>query len=667
YIADFYNKIIGHYEVDLKDPRRDKDRGRVWRVVWKGKDGTSPAPAFAYSDLTKAKPEEVEKLLGHPNLAVRLTATNQLIHRRVEVEARDSTPEVYKVHRMWVDEMLALRGGQLQKRGAASSPLAAAHEQRVIRAEAEWRREHPGDRVDRKQADLAKADPHVVRAAVERMGAAPHAEFVQSLVEVLKACPAEDTHLRMAARIALRNCLRDDPKAWPKDYDAIFPEIALAIPDGRAAAYLLAQIAAEKVPADKLSAASEHVARYGTAESDSTLLFQSLGRSPNADPVLAGFRGVQARGARLGSEATKRLVSDARSAIENYENNAKRGAADDGKQALWGTRVLNALPAVADHGADLNALVGARNFQLTLRFLLAPEAPDAVRIGAAEVMLRYTPDDGLDAIRKQLAEPKTPEAVRVGLLLALAGSNVRDARLDARDALKDVPYRVAVPIGLNLAGSKDGADTLFAAVKQGKAPAQLLQEKAILERLKASNVPGWEKQVADLTKNLPPLDQRVADLLKKRTTGFAAAKADVTEGAKVFTKHCAACHRVGDQGGKIAPQLDGIGVRGVERLAEDVLDPNRNVDEAFRARVITTTDDRTITALMLRVEGEVLVVADLEGKEKRIPTKDVAQNRPTMLSAMPANFGDVIPEAEFYHLLAYLLDQKAKDPPKKDK
>ena len=37
YVADFYNKIIGHYEVDLKHPGRDKDRGRIWRIVYTGR------------------------------------------------------------------------------------------------------------------------------------------------------------------------------------------------------------------------------------------------------------------------------------------------------------------------------------------------------------------------------------------------------------------------------------------------------------------------------------------------------------------------------------------------------------------------------------------------------------------------------------------------------
>ncbi len=399
-----------------------------------------------------------------------------------------------------------------------------------------------------------------------------------------------------------------------------------------------------------MTAAAEHVARYGTGE-DEEKLFKSLSSLPTADAVLAAFKGAQARGAKLSAGATAHLLQTAEAAI-----------AADGKAVLWGLRVLNALPAVADRGA---LKLDAKSVQALGNAVAAPKAPDEVRVGAAEVLLRYAPADAVGAVRKQLTDPAIPESVRVGFLLVFAASSEPGAQAEARDALKNVPYRVAVPLGLSFAGTPAGAGILLSAVKEGKAPSRLLQEKAILERLKASNAPGWEKIVAELTKNLPPADQRLAGLIKTRTTGFTAAKPDKVEGAKLFTKHCAACHKIGDAGGKIAPQLDGIGLRGLERLLEDVLDPNRNVDQAFRARSISTTDDRTITALMLRTEGEVLVVADLEGKEKRIPMKEIAANRETMLSAMPANFGDVVPEADFYHIVAYLLDQKAKEPPKK--
>ena len=37
YIADWYNPIIQHGEVDFRDPRRDLTHGRIWRVTCKGR------------------------------------------------------------------------------------------------------------------------------------------------------------------------------------------------------------------------------------------------------------------------------------------------------------------------------------------------------------------------------------------------------------------------------------------------------------------------------------------------------------------------------------------------------------------------------------------------------------------------------------------------------
>ena len=491
------------------------------------------------------------------------------------------------------------------------------------------------------------------------MTAHPHADFVKPLVEVLKKTPPEDTHLRQAAKVALRNCLRD-MKEWPEGDDAVFVEIATAIPDQKAARYLLGRFRANKIPADKFLGAAEHAARYGLAE-DEADLFKVLSQQPDADAVLAGFKGVQARGAKLAAGTAGSLRERAESVI-NAEAFTAAPEPDRVKRALWGLRVLNALPSVSERATLKLTADSVKALRNTVG---APKAPGEVRVGAAEVLLRYATDDGLDVLRKQLADPATPESVRTGLLLAAATSSNADAQQDARDALATVPYRIAVPVALALASSKSGTEYLLNAVRAGKAPARLLQERALLERMKASNAPDWQTRVAELTKNLPAPDQRINALLKTRGAGFAKAKLDKEKGAKLFTQHCAACHKIGDQGGKIAPQLDGVGIRGPERLLEDVLDPNRNVDSAFRARAITLTDDKTLTALMLRVEGQVLVVADLEGKEQRIPLKDIATNRETQLSAMPANFADVIPEEDLYHIIAYLLEQKAKEPPKK--
>src|SRR5439155_7797197 len=44
YVADFYNRIIGHYEVPLDHPGRDRDRGRIWRIAYAGQPSSLREP-----------------------------------------------------------------------------------------------------------------------------------------------------------------------------------------------------------------------------------------------------------------------------------------------------------------------------------------------------------------------------------------------------------------------------------------------------------------------------------------------------------------------------------------------------------------------------------------------------------------------------------------------
>jgi putative heme-binding domain-containing protein len=676
YVADFYNKIIGHYEVDLKHPARDKDRGRLWRVVYKGDKAAAPKPHR--TDFTAAKDGELFEDLFSPNLAVRFLAGHQLRHRVIDGKALDIPNPVERMKKSpgaapavfaWLVS-IAQAGGKtvpvseyLKLFGAKGEVSTRIEEHQGHFVRAITGRASLNDEERQFVAGVLSPEvplsPHARRAAAEAAVLHPHADFVQPLLAALKKCAPEDSHLRHALRVALRNCLRD-AAAWPKEYDATYAEIALAIPNEKAAGFLASQI--KSVAGDKLPAAAEHVARYGTESDEQTLLgvigvATSNGASP--DPVLAAFKGLQARGKKLKKETADSLLKQAERAAVTFGAPAKGPNPGEEKPVLWGLRVLNALPAVVDRAASPGSLQLASTTPAALA-LLAGEtsAPAEVRLGATEVLLRYAPEEGLRVARKLVASPATVADFRDRLFLLLANSSNKDGRLDARDALKDAPYRTAVAVGVALAGSPAGAEDLLTAVKTGKAPARLLQEKAIVERLRAANVPDLDKQLAALTKGLPPADQRITELVKKRAAVFASSKPDKEAGAKLFAKHCAACHKIGETGGKIAPQLDGIGLRGAERVLEDVLDPNRNVDQAFRARVVTTKDEKTLTGLMLRVEGEVLVLADGEGKEVRLSTKDIETNRETMLSPMPANFAEVLPEGEMTHLLAYLLDQK---------
>ncbi len=190
----------------------------------------------------------------------------------------------------------------------------------------------------------------------------------------------------------------------------------------------------------------------------------------------------------------------------------------------------------------------------------------------------------------------------------------------------------------------------------------MLQEKAILERLSALRLRrnGRTRHRPDQEPPDRPIS-RIADVAQDtRATGSQRLNPDKEARAKLFTKHCAACHKIGNVGGRSRRNSTASAFARPERLLEDILDPNRNVDAAFRARSITLKTEKTLTAAHAACGREVLVAADLEGKEQRIPLKDIDENRETMRSRDASNFADVIPEADLYHILAYLLDQKPK-------
>jgi len=149
-------------------------------------------------------------------------------------------------------------------------------------------------------------------------------------------------------------------------------------------------------------------------------------------------------------------------------------------------------------------------------------------------------------------------------------------------------------------------------------------------------------------------------MIDKRRADYNPGQASATRGAAVFEKNCAVCHQIGGTGAVVGPQLDGVGTRGLERLIEDVLDSNRNVDPAFRASNITLKDDTAITGLLRQEEGELMVFADTTRREIAVRKSEIAELRESELSLMPSNFGDLLLVEEFNDLMAFLLSPVAK-------
>ena len=248
-----------------------------------------------------------------------------------------------------------------------------------------------------------------------------------------------------------------------------------------------------------------------------------------------------------------------------------------------------------------------------------------------------------------------PPALRDAVSQALGELNSAEGRSELAAALAVAPRELQVSLALALARTGPGAETLLKAVEDGKASPRLLLEPAVRARLDAAHPADLEARVVRLTKGLADVSEELQRVIDQRRARFDPAAASAERGAKVFATNCAVCHKVKDQGATIGPQLDGVGKRGADRIIEDVLDPNRNVDAAFRQTIVQLTDGDSVAGLVRREEGELLVLADSAGKEFSVPKSRIKRRAPSTLSPMPSNFAETIPPQDFNDLLAFLL------------
>jgi len=295
-----------------------------------------------------------------------------------------------------------------------------------------------------------------------------------------------------------------------------------------------------------------------------------------------------------------------------------------------------------------------------VKILVATNTDGAARGAIGQMLLALHPDSRAAALVAVIGDPILAENLRPKLGEAIA---IRDAKkLDEalKLAVKEVPHRLQTTMAEILAGDKDGIESLLALVNSGNLSPRLLTSPNVSTKLQAAGSDEQKKKVAELTASLPSVNEQIEKLIAQRRLEFAKANPSLEKGAALFTKHCAACHQIEGKGAVVGPQLDGIGLRGVERLIEDLLDPNRNVDVAFRTTTLMTDDGQVYSALVRREEGALVVLVDNKGKEFSLPKASIEKQQKTGLSLMPANVHEIVTPQEFYDLVGFLASQRNK-------
>ena len=140
-------------------------------------------------------------------------------------------------------------------------------------------------------------------------------------------------------------------------------------------------------------------------------------------------------------------------------------------------------------------------------------------------------------------------------------------------------------------------------------------------------------------------------------------ESDAARGKLVFGKSCAPCHQLDGVGHPVGQNLAALTNRSPQALLIAILDPSRQVDERFVAYVVTTTDGRTFSGIMVNESSASITLRGQEGKELIILRDEIEELKSTGKSLMPEGLERDMKPQDFADLLAYLGN--AAPPPKK--
>jgi quinoprotein glucose dehydrogenase len=121
---------------------------------------------------------------------------------------------------------------------------------------------------------------------------------------------------------------------------------------------------------------------------------------------------------------------------------------------------------------------------------------------------------------------------------------------------------------------------------------------------------------------------------------------------------CLKCHRVGNDGGNVGPNLSDVGKRQTrEYILESIVDPNRQIAQGFETAVLSLKDGKQVTGV-LRSEDAKTITLMLPDGDSKVVAKDAVEARDRGPSAMPADVMKHLTKAGLRDLVEYLANQK---------
>ena len=682
YIADWSNPIIQHGEVDFRDPRRDREHGRIWRVGYKGgKDVKKP-------ELMTADIRELFAQLMSPN------GFNEKQARRLLFERfQNGDEQRQRIFRLALSNFEALYGGVndamlealwlhqaidwYQFGGAHSFVWRLIHsdDHRVraaaVRVLAEWigntpgipslakARLNPDSKLDVDKPQQSPMDmlataiqdnhPRVRIEALRALARIPTARSSELALRVLD--PAAAGPVEGFLEYALWLTINDLAEPWAAAVESGAWRI-----EGREKQLQYALTAIEPKLATKLMAkviGDQPIPRDGSGG-----MIELIGRAGGPDQLQRLFE--QTMKANFLPEARLRAFSALMEAAR-LRNAKPSGDLEWLVQALNAATIdPQAAPSRDSEGvAAMAELAGVWKLSgaspSLSKIAIDPNSPVMVRHAALEGLRDLGGTDSVSVLRS-LASDKDI-SIRHSAAAALATTDLNGSMSQILEIVSATTKEDdALALWRSLLAAKDASPALAKALATNSLPEPVARAGLRAAREGGRNEPNLVlalNRAGGLSDPSAALNDNEIHAI-----AYEVTKGDPVRGESIYRSKqlgCVLCHSVGGAGGKVGPDLTSLGASTpvADYLVESVLLPNKRVKEGFNSVQVTTKDGEDVSGNLVREDAEQLILRDATAREVSIAKRNIAA-RKMGGSLMPAGLLDFISPQERLDLYAFL-------------
>jgi len=347
-----------------------------------------------------------------------------------------------------------------------------------------------------------------------------------------------------------------------------------------------------------------------------------------------------------------------------------RGRRDRDDIALLRFAALNALGrGVARSSESMRDVLKKFDEQRGTRQGTPPLFDDAVYLARADAAAT---DLRLEAIKVlQYADIETARPVLDKLVHSSPLPEIRLAAIDVLAARDETAVRTSLTAALpgqtpavrrrliqSLLRTTSRAEALLAEIESGRLTVTEL-DAATVQLLINHKDEAIRDQARKLLAAAIPADRK--QVLEKYQPALAIKAADAKRGRAVFEKNCVTCHKIGDLGVNVAPDISDSRTKTPAQLLNDILNPNQAIDNNYVSYTVVTKDGKTETGIVATETASSITLRQAEGKTVLILRQEIDELKSNGISLMPEGLEKNITVEQMADLISFIKNWRYLD------